>query len=99
MPRGDGTGPMGMGAMTGRGLGLCSGVNAPLYGRGFGRGCQRGFGRGFGRGLGAGFGRGLGYGAYAGKYYGLTAPKESLQAQKEQLQLALAAIDKQLENL
>ena len=28
MPRRDGTGPMGAGSMTGRGLGSCTGVNA-----------------------------------------------------------------------
>ena len=45
MPRGDGTGPMGMGPMTGRGMGYCAGVAAPGYagcgfGRGRGRGCR-----------------------------------------------------------
>jgi hypothetical protein len=80
MPRRDGTGPMGMGAMTGRGLGVCTGVNAPIYGRGFGRG------------LGLGFGRGFGFGANAN--YNQTASKEALQAQKEQLQITLDAIDK-----
>lgn len=44
MPRRDGTGPMGAGAATGRGLGFCSGVNAAGYGAGFGFGCRRGFG-------------------------------------------------------
>ncbi len=29
MPRGDGTGPMGRGPMTGRGLGLCAGLAIP----------------------------------------------------------------------
>ena len=33
MPRGDGTGPMGMGPMTGRGAGICAGV-APAFNRG-----------------------------------------------------------------
>ncbi len=41
MPGGDGTGPMGMGAMTGRGMGYCSGYPAagfanPRFGRGRG---------------------------------------------------------------
>ena len=47
MPGGDGTGPMGMGPMTGRGAGYCAGYNMPGFaqGRGFWR---RGFGRGFG---------------------------------------------------
>ena len=41
MPAQDGTGPLGQGPLTGRGMGPC--------GRGFGRGFRRGFGRGFGR--------------------------------------------------
>ncbi len=48
MPRGDGTGPMGMGPMTGRGAGLCSGFAAPGAANnlgGFGGGCRRGGGR------------------------------------------------------
>ena len=41
MPRGDGTGPGGMGSMTGRGIGYCAGNNVPGFmnppsGRGFG---------------------------------------------------------------
>lgn len=38
MPGGDKTGPMGMGPMTGRGMGCCAGYMAPATGRGFGRG-------------------------------------------------------------
>ncbi|NMC44151.1 MAG: DUF5320 domain-containing protein, partial [candidate division Zixibacteria bacterium] len=53
MPRGDRTGPAGMGPMTGRGLGYCAGFGMPGYmnpapGRGFGMGFGRG--RGFGGG-------------------------------------------------
>ena len=49
MPAGDGTGPMGMGPMTGRGAGYCAGYGAPGYanpipGRGFGMGRGRGGG-------------------------------------------------------
>ena len=52
MPRGDRTGPAGMGPMTGRGAGYCAGYEAPGFanampGFGFGRG---GFGGGGGRG-------------------------------------------------
>lgn len=52
MPGGDGTGPGGMGPMTGRAAGFCAGYSVPGYsnpvgGRGyFGRG--GGWGRGFG---------------------------------------------------
>lgn len=46
MPRGDGTGPMGQGPMTGRGLGYCAGYPSPGFMQpGFGRG--RGFRRRF----------------------------------------------------
>ncbi len=54
MPFGDGTGPLGQGPMTGRGLGYCGGYGAPGRFRGYGRGF--GMGRGFGRGMGRGFG-------------------------------------------
>ncbi|MEA5115168.1 MAG: DUF5320 domain-containing protein [Geobacteraceae bacterium] len=58
MPRGDGTGPRGMGRMTGRGAGFCVGYDMPGFanqftGRGFGMGSGRGagfFGGGGGRG-------------------------------------------------
>lgn len=44
MPRGDGTGPMGMGPMTGRGMGYCAGCAVPGYANaGFGMGRGRGF--------------------------------------------------------
>ncbi|HHX20000.1 MAG TPA: DUF5320 domain-containing protein [Clostridiaceae bacterium] len=64
MPRRDKTGPMGLGSMTGRGLGSCSGKEAEERetGLGMGRGLGRGrrFGRRFGRAGGRGFGRGFG---------------------------------------
>ena len=61
MPRGDQTGPMGMGMRTGRGAGFCGGEERPGYttasfgfrygrGGGYGRGCR---GAGPGRGCGA----------------------------------------------
>ena len=55
MPGKDGTGPIGAGSQTGRGLGICS--ETVKYGSGMGMGlglglaCRRGFGRGFGRGF------------------------------------------------
>ncbi len=68
MPAGDGTGPQGMGPMTGRAAGYCAGYTAPGFANpvpGFGRGMGRGFGRGVGFGRGRGFGRRFGYAAYA----------------------------------
>lgn len=60
MPAYDGTGPQGIGPMTGRGMGPCN----PYWGGGFGYG--RGMGRGFGRG-----GRGMGWGRMTmGPMYG-----------------------------
>lgn len=52
MPRRDGTGPMGFGSKTGRGLGPCKGAIAESnmiagFGRTFGNGRGRGFGRYF----------------------------------------------------
>jgi hypothetical protein len=51
MPRGNRTGPEGLGPMTGRAKGFCSGYNSPGYmnpGYGRGMGSRRGFGRGLG---------------------------------------------------
>ena len=51
MPRGDRTGPNGMGPMTGRSAGYCAGYQNPGFMSSFG-GAGRGFGRGFRRGTG-----------------------------------------------
>jgi len=50
MPARNGTGPLGGGPRTGRGLGGCPPTGPRPTGRGFGRGLGRGLGRGFGRG-------------------------------------------------
>ena len=86
MPRRDGTGPMGAGSTTGRGLGVCAGMNTGKYGAGMGPGlgCRRGSGGGFGRSFAAN--------------QAVSMPKEHLQAQKDVLQRRLEEIDKQLEN-
>ena len=73
MPFGDGTGPMGLGPMTGRGAGFCTGFGRPgfastmpgypyPYGYGYLTQARPRWGYGFGRGLGRGFGRGFGRG-------------------------------------
>ena len=85
MPRRDGTGPLGRGPMTGRGMGMCilaadalrRGVGA---GRNLRRGAAMGFSPGMGRGagwgmasgLGRGMVRGLGCAAILGLGYGFT---------------------------
>lgn len=53
MPRGNGTGPSGMGPMTGRGAGFCAGYDVPGY-TNAAAGGRGGFGR-----AGAGAGRGF----------------------------------------
>ncbi len=92
MPRRDGTGPLGAGAMTGRGLGLCTGANAVKYGVGLGVGLGLGFAcrRGFGRGLGRGF---------ANSLNSSETQKELLSKQKTLLQERLEVVDEQLKNL
>jgi len=49
MPRGDGTGPMGMGPMTGRGAGYCAGFPSPGFMNPIGGRLGLGLGRGRGR--------------------------------------------------
>jgi len=82
MPGLDGTGPRGMGPMTGGGWGLCG----PW---GFGRGV--GFGRGFGPGRGYGFGWRAPYAnPYAGAVpygYGVGGPYAPQMTKEEELDL------------
>lgn len=100
MPLRDGTGPLGQGPLTGRGLGPCSGDPVPFIpGRGLGLGRGRGLGRGFGRGLGFGAGWGA---RFAG--YGAVAPeavdeKSLLQERLNVLESALAAVRRRLGDL
>lgn len=47
----DGTGPQGQGAMTGRGMGFCTGNARVMHGRGMGMGRGMGFRHGSGMGL------------------------------------------------
>jgi hypothetical protein len=114
MPGGDRTGPMGMGARTGRGSGYCSGMDRPGFANPVSR---RGLGMGAGRGIrfrGQGGGRGWrnwfyaagGPGAAPWGPYGEPAPaavstmgKDTLKKQAEVLQSQLDAIRKQLADL
>ena len=95
MPRGDGTGPAGMGPMTGRAAGYCAGYPVPGFmnpvgGRGYG-GRGRGFrGGGFGRGRGFGWaGAGYGYpawgGAVASPYAPYAAPLGPAMASEQEI--------------
>jgi len=104
MPRGDGTGPMAMGSGTGRGMGFCSGADAPGYASASG---NRGFrccpGRG-GRGRGGWGGRGPIRGARrqgtgmmgaGGIWQGPADP----QLERNQLQQQVAAMESNLESM
>ena len=86
MPRRDGTGPVGMGSMTGRGLGPCATNKAVRYGAGLGLGLGLGLARRF---------------AGRRNFAQNTAvdQKELLAQQKELLQARLDSIDEQLNNL
>lgn len=111
MPRGDKTGPTGMGPMTGRAAGRCAGIDTPEVdnsafgrGRGMGRGrgraaggCGRGLGRGMGRAAG-GFGRG-----FRNQFLATTAgsapevnEKQVLTNQTKMLQAQIDAIRKRI---
>jgi hypothetical protein len=87
MPRRDGTGPMGFGPMTGRGLGFCNVANVSRMGLG------PGLGLGLGLGRGRGFGRRMAYPVDA------KTQKELLEQQKAFLQDRLDMINKQLDGL
>jgi hypothetical protein len=108
MPRGDGTGPMGYGPLTGKGLGFCAGDVPAGYNRqnayrraGRGMGLGRGIRKETGYGLGLGFGYGIRrfcVSPYSINTVGIDE-KELLQGQKELLQNQLETINKQLEKL
>ncbi len=114
MPFGDGTGPAGMGPMTGRAAGYCAGYSMPGYmnpvgGRGFwGRGRGGGRGRGFGRGFGwARAGYGYSAGPWVGQPYAANSPQpmtatqevDVLKSQAEYFKDALDGITKRIEEL
>ena len=96
MPRGDGTGPAGMGPMTGRGAGYCAGSATPGF-------ANPGFGRGMAWGRGAGFGMGMGWrrgSAYTGMpyapmapYFAAPSPQDELEMLRSQAELLKSQID------
>ncbi len=109
MPRGDKTGPNGLGSMTGRAAGFCVGNNMPGHtGSGFGLGFGRGRGVGFGRGVG-GHGRGFrnmfvatGLPGWARTGVEAMTPvdeKQVLTNQAQALQAQVDAIQKRLKDL
>ncbi len=107
MPFGNGTGPMGTGPMTGRGLGRCAGYSSPGYVKqGFGR---RNFGWGRGFGYDRGYGRGMGrydWGRAGYGYYPQTEPqmtekeeKEILNEELNYLKDSMKTIEKRIQEL
>ncbi len=114
MPRGDSTGPMGMGPMTGRQAGYCAGYNMPGFVNNAGR---RGMGMGFGRGANLG-GRGGGL-RRRNRFFATGVPgralfggpltpfqqtdpeteKQALKSEAEYLQSEVEAIKKRLDEL
>ena len=102
MPRGDRTGPLGAGPMTGRAAGYCAGFAAPgIANFGHGRGCGMGFGRGGGGGR--GFGRGFGRG-WVAPLAGAGAPTSDqelavLRQQAKQLQTDMELIQSRIQEL
>jgi len=79
MPFGDGTGPRGLGPMTGRAAGFCAGSGRPgfanpvpgrWFGGGYGAPMSAGFGGGYGAPMSPGFGWGYGAPMSAGFGWG-----------------------------
>ena len=98
MPSRNGTGPVGLGSMTGRGLGSCLSASTVKYGAGLGQRLGLGFARRRGLGQRLGLGRGFGKGIIVNQNVPQTQ-KELLQEQKNVLKNQLDAINKHLENL
>jgi len=107
MPRGDGTGPGGLGPMTGRAAGYCAGYSVPGYmNPSVGR---SGLGFGYGRGYGRGFWPAYPYPmtppptAYGGGFYQPSAePKQEMEMLAEDakfLKEQLEAVNKRITEL
>ena len=97
MPRGDGTGPMGVGPMSGRGMGTCAGYPAPGYASGAGRG-RGSRNRLFAAGRPHGFGAG-GYAPYAPCVPDAAEQKTWLKNQADALENELKNIRSRLSQL
>ncbi|HOT63497.1 MAG TPA: DUF5320 domain-containing protein [Treponemataceae bacterium] len=93
MPNRNGTGPLGAGPLTGRGMGPCGGYGRASYGRGLGMG--------FGGGRGFGFGRGRGWFPFANTNGAISADdeKQALNSQISLLTEEIDAIKKRIEEL
>ncbi|MDD5596531.1 MAG: DUF5320 domain-containing protein [Victivallaceae bacterium] len=93
MPRGDGTGPLGAGPMTGRAAGCCAGFSTPGF-AGFAGYGRSGRGTGMGRAV---RGRGLGF---RNRFYApvpVQPPEFSAEQEKEYLVNEVKALETELE--
>ena len=90
MPGKNGTGPSGVGPMTGRGMGNCAG-NTNFVGR---QGCGMGLGRGMGRGRGRGFGI-----ANSASSFSATQELDSLNEQSRYLKESLKETQQRIDDL
>jgi hypothetical protein len=100
MPGRNQTGPQGLGPMTGRGAGLCTGnaVAGQGYGMGFGRGC--GFGGGWRAGRDFGRGAAMRYGGYAAPYgYPAAYAQTSPDVEKQVLSGQVRALESELDRV
>ena len=95
MQRGDGTGPMGVGPMSGRGMGTCAGYPAPGYASGA-FGCGAGRGRGFRNRF---FAAGRPYGFGAGGYAPYAPCVPDAAEQKTWLKNQADALENELKNI
>ncbi|MCB2220741.1 MAG: DUF5320 domain-containing protein [Bacteroidetes bacterium] len=96
MPKGNGTGPMGKGPKTGRGLGFCTGNDMAGFQYsppGFGRRLGTNRGRRWGRGSGFGFGR------FRGETHPQVSTETLLENEARILRDQLASVEKQLSEL
>ena len=101
MPRGDGTGPAGVGSMSGRGAGYCAGLGVPGFvnrGLGFSCGLGRGAGLGFGGRLGICRGAAVPWFGFASRSGG-EAEQTLLKNQAEALKAQLDAVQQRLREL
>jgi hypothetical protein len=103
MPRGDGTGPAGMGPMTGRAAGYCAGYAVPGFMNPYGGRMGGGFGWGRGRwraGYQAPRFLGAPYPPYpSAPMYSAEQEKEALQDQVKYFEEQISSLQKRLEEL
>jgi len=92
MPRGDATGPLGQGSMTGRGLGTCNPNGTSKLNRSIRYGAGIGAGIGLGLGLGRRFGRQRGFRQNVGNF----VPTDNQEISKED---RIAFLKNQLTNI